>query len=74
MINHLQRKTLMSLYSKANSNAPVSLAILRIDSKGLNVGHPYQISKYEDCVGKPFDDLWDYMEDITAPRIKRNRV
>ena len=61
------------LYSKANSNAAVSLAILRIDSKGLNVGHPYQISKYEDFVGKPFDDLWDYMEDITAPRIKRNR-
>jgi hypothetical protein len=23
--------------------------------------------------GRPFDDLWEYMENITAPRIKRDR-
>jgi hypothetical protein len=60
------------LYSKADRNA-VSLVILRVDSNGLNVGHPYHILKYEDFVGKPFDDLWEYMENITAPRIKRDR-
>ena len=34
---------------------------------GQNVDHPYQISKYEDYVGRPFNDLWDYIEKITAP-------
>jgi hypothetical protein len=24
-------------------------------------------------LGKPFDDLWEYMENITAPRFKRDR-
>jgi hypothetical protein len=52
---------------------PSSLSIKRIDTNGQTLGHVYQISKYEDFVGRPFDDLWDYMENIAAPRIKRDR-
>ena len=63
---------LKSLYSKANRNA-VSLSIKRVDTNGQTVGHVYQISKYDDFVGRPFDDLWEYMENITAPRYKRDR-
>ena len=51
----------------------VSLVISRMDTNGQGVGHPYQISRYEDFVGRPFDDLREYMENITAPRIKRDR-
>lgn len=60
------------LYSKANPNA-VSFSIQRVDINGQTLSHPYGISKYEDFVGKPFEDLWEYMENITAPRIKRDR-
>jgi hypothetical protein len=60
------------LYSKANPNA-VSVSIQRVDINGQTLSHPYGISKYEDFVGKPFEDLWEYMENITAPRIKRDR-
>ena len=66
------KENVEELYSKANHNT-VSLSIKRVDTNGQTAGHVYQISKYEDFVGKPFDDLWEYMEDITAPRIRRDR-
>lgn len=60
------------LYSKANRNT-VSLSIKRVSTNGQTLGHVYQISKYDDFVARPFDDLWDYMENITAPRYKSDR-
>jgi hypothetical protein len=66
------KENVEELYPKADPRA-VSLVISRMDSNGQGVGHPYQITKYEDFVGKPFDDLWEYLENITAPRIKRDR-
>jgi hypothetical protein len=66
------KENVEELYSKANRNT-VSLSIKRIDTNGQTAGHVYQISKYEDFVGRPFDDLWDYMENVTAPRYKRDR-
>ena len=46
------------LYSKANRNT-VSLSIKRVSTNGQTLGHVYQISKYDDFVGKSFDDLWE---------------
>jgi hypothetical protein len=66
------KENVKELYAKANPNA-VSLVIQKVDTNGMSAGHPYLIEKYQDFLGKPFDDLWDYMEDVTAPRIKRNR-
>jgi hypothetical protein len=60
------------LYSKANHNT-LSLSIKRVSTNGQTLGHVNKISKYDDFVEKSFDDLWDYMEDITAPRYKRDR-
>jgi hypothetical protein len=65
-------KNVKELYTKADPHA-ASLSIQRVDANGQTAGHPYQISKYEDFIGKPFDDLWEYMENITAPRFKRDR-
>jgi hypothetical protein len=45
-----------------------SLSIQRVDINGQAAGHVYQISKYEDFIGRPFDDLSEYMESTTAPR------
>ena len=66
------KENVEELYSKANRNA-VSLSIKRVDANNQTLGHVYQVSKYEDFVGRSFDDLWEYMENITAPRIKRDR-
>lgn len=65
-------KNVKELYSKTDPHA-VSLLIQRVDVNGQTAGHPYHIPKYEDFVGRPFDDLWEYMENITAPRYKRDR-
>jgi hypothetical protein len=63
------KENVKELYAKANPNA-VSLVIQRVDTNGMSAGHPYLIDKYQDFVGKSFDELWDYM---STPKFKLDR-
>jgi hypothetical protein len=68
------KENVEELNSKANPSA-VCLSILRVDSNGQGVGHPYQITKYEDFVGRPFDDLFmHFLIAVTNPWKKKKRM